>query len=197
VGDIRLFVSHAHKDGQIAAGIVDLIETALVRDGGILCTSHPRYGYEQSDRIDVSEHLREHLSEASCVVALLTPYSLESRWCMFELGGAWTRATKTYPLLAGDVTPGHLPASLKGKLSGNLNDPQDLRRLLLNLRTQLRWDERNMELATGDQDRRNSANEADPCFTIPQLVHLVKKTRWPPPPPAAESDVKSPLLRLR
>jgi hypothetical protein len=88
VGDVRLFVSHAHKDHDIAAGMVDLIETALVRDGRILCTSHPNrtdYGYPDSDRINVSEHLREHLSEASCVVALLTPYSLESRWCLFEL----------------------------------------------------------------------------------------------------------------
>ena len=107
MGNIRLFVSHAHEDHEIATGIVDLIETALVRDGRILCTSHPNrneYGYPDSDRIDVSEHLREYLSEASCAVALLTPYSLASRWCLFELGGAWARATKTYPLLAGRIT---------------------------------------------------------------------------------------------
>ena len=190
MGNIRLFVSHSHEDHEIATGIVDLIETALVRDGRILCTSHANrqdYGYPDSDRIDVSEHLREHLSEASCVVALLTPYSLESRWCLFELGGAWARATKTYPLLAGRITQAHLPAALKGKLFGMLDNPQDLRRLLWNLRTQLRWDERNMELATGDRDGRDAADVGRQVFTIGQLVRRVQKTRWPPPPPA-ESD---------
>jgi hypothetical protein len=122
MGNIRLFNSHSSKDREIAAGVVDLIETALVREDRILCTSHPNkreYGYPNSDRIDVSDHLREHLSESSCVVALLTPYSLDSRWCLFELGGAWARATKTYPLVAGGVTPAHLPAALKGRLFGN------------------------------------------------------------------------------
>jgi hypothetical protein len=72
-------------------------------------------------------------------VAILTPHSLESRWCLFELGGAWARATKTYPLVAGGVMQAHLPAALKGKVFGKLDDPQDLRRLLLNLSMRLRW----------------------------------------------------------
>ncbi len=181
MGNIQLFVSHSHKDHEIAAGMVDLIETALVRDGRILCTSHPNrpaYGYPDSDRIDVSEHLREHLSEASCVVALLTPHSLESRWCLFELGGAWARATKTYPLVAGGVTQRHLPAALAGGLFGRLDDRQDLRRLLLNLSMRLRWDHRNMELATGEDDSRKAA-DGQQVVTIDQLVRRVQKTRWP------------------
>jgi hypothetical protein len=182
VGDIRLFVSHSHKDHKIASGLVDLIETALVRDGRILCTSHPNqkdYGYPDLNRINVSDHLRDHLSEASCVVTLLTPYSLESAWCMFELGGAWALATKTYPLIAGGLTKAHLRAALHGKCFGKLDDPQDLRRLLLNLSMRLRWDQRNMELATGDQNPRSAA---DTGLTINQFVRLVQATSWPPPP---------------
>jgi hypothetical protein len=178
MGDIQLFVSHAHKDREIAEGIVDLIETALVREGRILCTSHrnPAYGYPEG--IDVSEHLREHLSEASCVVALLTPYSLESPWCLFELGGAWARATKTYPLVAGGVAHADLPAALKGKFFGKLEDRQDLRRLLLNLSMRLRWDQRNMELATGDPDARKPADSGLNAFTIDDLVSRVQNTKW-------------------
>jgi len=151
----------------------------LVRDGRILCTSHPNqqdYGYPDSDRIDVSQHLREHLSEASSVVALLTPYSLESRWCLFELGGAWVRATKTYPLVAGDVTRAHLPAAFKGnKLFGKLDNGQDLRCLLLSLGMELGW------------RPRKAADTERQAVAINQLVRRVRETCWPSPA-SSESD---------
>ena len=191
MGDVRLFVSHAHKDGEIAAGMVDLIETALVRNGRILCTSHPdqrEYGYPNSNRIDVSDHLREHLSESSCVVAILTPYSLESRWCLFELGGAWARATKTYSLVAGGVTPAHLPAALAGRPFGKLDDEQDLLHLLLTLSRGLGWQPRNMPPPYDQNHTPEPAAARRPAFTINHLARLGQATRWPAPAPV-EPDV--------
>lgn len=146
MGDIQLFVSHAHKDADIAGALVGIIDTAFyVPPKTILCTSAPGYGLPLG--ADVSDHLREHLVQASCVIALLTPYSLSSKWCLFELGGAWARSTHTYPLLAGGLTQNDLPAALERKLGGQLGDAQVLRKLLEGLKTQLKWEERNREAA--------------------------------------------------
>ena len=146
MGAIQLFVSHAHKDADIAGALVRIIDTALqVPPKSILCTSAP--GYDLPLGADVSHVLREHLSQASCVIAVLTPYSLSSKWCLFELGGAWARSTRTYPLLAGGLTQRDLPAALTGTLGGQLSEPQVLRALLSDLGRQLRWLEKNREAA--------------------------------------------------
>ena len=146
MGAIQLFVSHAHKDADIAGALVRIVDTALqVPPNSILCTSAPGYGLRLG--ADVSDHLRVHLSQASCVIAVLTPYSLSSKWCLFELGGAWARSTSTYPLLAGGLTQEDLPAALTGTLGGQLSNAQDLRALLIDLERQLSWKEKNREAA--------------------------------------------------
>lgn len=146
MGAIQLFISHAHKDADIADALVDIVETALqAPPDSILCTSAPGYGLPLG--ADVSDHLRNHLSQASCVIAVLTPYSLSSKWCLFELGGAWARSTCTYPLLAGGLTQKDLPAALSGTLGGQLNDARDLRALLKDLERRLGWPEKNREAA--------------------------------------------------
>jgi hypothetical protein len=146
MGAIQLFVSHAHKDSEIAASLVDIFEAAMeVPRDAILCTSAPGYGLRIG--VDVSKHLREHLTQSSCVVAVLSPYSLSSKWCLFELGGAWAQATQTYPLFARGVSQNDLPAALQGMLGGQVSEPGDLRNLLTGLRSQLNWPERNMAAA--------------------------------------------------
>jgi len=145
MGDIRLFVSHSHEDKDIAVALVDVIEAAMVRGKDrILCTSHhnkKEYGYTGDE--DVSEHLRQHLSQSSCVVSLWTPHSRSSIWCLFELGGAWALANKTYPLLAPGLDQESLPPPLrKGMVGAKLSEPEEISRFLRNLRQRLGWDER-------------------------------------------------------
>jgi len=165
MGEIQLFVSHAHKDAKIAGALVDIVEAALEVPGrAILCTSAPGYGLPLG--ADVSEYLRQHLTQSSCVAAVLTPYSLSSQWCLFELGGAWARATHTYPLLARGLTQADLPAALRGRLGGQITEPSDLRNLLFDLRTRLKWPERNMAAAEDKIQRladslKNSKASAD------------------------------------
>ncbi len=149
MGAIQLFVSHATKDADIAGALVRIVETAFdAPPRSIRCTSAP--GYELELGADVSEHLRAHLSQASCVIAVLTPYSLSSKWCLFELGGAWARSTRTYPLLADGLTQKDLPAALGGTLAGQLSDARVLRALLSGLEGQLGWKEKNREAAENE-----------------------------------------------
>jgi TIR domain len=142
MGNIRLFLSHSHADKEIAAALVDVIEATMVPRERILCTSHDNPKYREPEGVDVSSYLRDHLTQSSCVIGLLTPNSMKSPWCLFELGGAWALATRTYPLLAGGLSQEDLPAALQGTDAAQLNQSEEVRRVLANVRRALGWDER-------------------------------------------------------
>ena len=164
MGAIRLFVSHAHSDKLIATALVDVIEAAIVVPSrAILCTSHDDPKYREPENVDVSKYLREHLAESSCVLGVLTPYSVKSPWCLFELGGAWARATQTYPLLAGGLSKASLPAALKGKEAVELIETEEIRRLLADLSETLEWKMR----------RAGSAKKK-----IDDLTEIVHESTW-------------------
>jgi hypothetical protein len=166
MGDIRLFVSHAHSDKEIAVALVKAIEAAMVPRERILCTSHPNPDYREPEGVDVVQSLRDHLTQSSCVLGVLTPSSMKSPWCLFELGGAWARATRTYCLLAGGLSQESLPAALKGTDAARLTEPEEIRRLLANVRQALGWDER---------IKGSAAKEID------DLVNLVRRCSWGSP----------------
>jgi TIR domain len=161
MGDIRLFVSHSHDDKQIAAALIDVIEATMVPRERILCTSHDNPKYREPEGVDVSGYLRDHLTQSSCVLGLLTPNSMKSPWCLFELGGAWAMAKQTYPLLAGGLLPENLPAALKGTDAAQLSEANEIRRVLANVRRTLGWNER---------VKGSAANELD------ALVNLVRRS---------------------
>jgi hypothetical protein len=164
MGAIRLFVSHAHKDKLIAMALVDVIEAALeAPNRAILCTSHDDPKYREPDNVNISKYLREHLSESGCVLGVLTPNSIKSPWCLFELGGAWAKVTQTYPLLAGGLSKESLPAALKGKDAAQLTEPEDIRRVLADISEILKWKMR----STGSAATR-----------IDDLIEVVHEYSW-------------------
>jgi hypothetical protein len=169
MGDIRLFVSHAHTDKKIAVALVAVVEAAMVRNARILCTSHDKPEYREPEGVDVSKDLRIHLTDSPCVLAVLTPNSVKSAWCLFELGGAWALASRTYPLLAGGLSREDLPAALAGKDAAQpdpaqLTEPEEIRRVLKDLRENLKWQKRN----TGSAEKE-----------INYLVEVVRGCTWP------------------
>jgi hypothetical protein len=162
MGDIHLFISHSHKDKNIAADLVSVVEAALIPPDDkkrILCTSHDNEKYHPGYRAgqDVSPILREHLSESSCVLGVLTPESLGSRWVMFELGGAWAKATLTLPLLARGVSLSDLsdmPTALSRDQAVNLTEPDDIRKMIKQLEATLEklgWKDRDSAISEIDR----------------------------------------------
>jgi hypothetical protein len=141
MGDIRLFVSHAHKDKKLAAALVEVIEAAMVKQHRILCTKHEKEEYSYPENEDVREHLRAHLSQSAVVLALLTPNSLASPWCLIELGGAWVLAKRTYLLFAGGISQESLPPALNrpDAIAIQLEKPEDIQKLLAKLYLDLGW----------------------------------------------------------
>ena len=97
---VEVFVSHAYEDKELAKRLVTVIEVGLqVPSGAIRCTSLP--GYDLTPGTDFIKTLKDGLTGASCVVGLWTPRSMQSQWCLFELGAAWGLSHKTLFLSLG------------------------------------------------------------------------------------------------
>lgn len=108
---IRLFISHSHKDEDLAKKLVDVITFGLeVPRGAMRCTSVP--GYQLDLGTMGSEALRRELGSAACVIAILTPNSLAADWVLFELGAAWANAKMAVPLLAGGLIDQDIPRAV-------------------------------------------------------------------------------------
>ena len=174
MGDIRLFVSHAHKDKDIAVALVDAVEAFMVPTASILCTSHPKREYREPENEDVSKHLLRHLRDSPCVLGVLTPNSVMSPWCLFELGGAWALASRTYPLLAGGLSKESLPAALNGTDAAQLTEPEEIGKILDDLSKALGWKRR-----TGSAQKE-----------IDHLVEVVRGCTWNSTPlPSGDTGV--------
>ncbi|MBV9946671.1 MAG: toll/interleukin-1 receptor domain-containing protein [Myxococcales bacterium] len=109
---LRIFVSHAGNDAQLAKGVIDLIEAGLdVPTGAIRCTSVDGYRLDGGD--DGPEVLRENLKVCSVVLGILTEASLASSYVLMELGAAWAFKKRAIPLIGAAVKFGDLPGPFK------------------------------------------------------------------------------------
>jgi hypothetical protein len=138
---VQVFISHAHKDQDLAERLVDAISSGLeVPAGAIRCTSVPGY------RLDLGtmapEALRRELGSAGCVIAVLSPNSLASEWVLFELGAAWANARAAIPLLVGGLRDNDIPGPFRGAAGGDMRDVLVLDALLDQLERNLGWQQR-------------------------------------------------------
>lgn len=158
---VRLFVSHAHRDVELAAKLVDLIASGLeVPAGELRCTSVP--GYKLDLGTMAPDALRRELGSAACVLALLTPHSVGNEWVLFELGAAWATAKAVMPLLAGGLRDHDIPGPLHGTAGGQLASPETLDGMLVQLERLLGWRRRDGLVASGKRDAL--AADADSAF---------------------------------
>ena len=135
---VDVFVSHAREDRDIAQRLVRAIELGLqVPVDAIRCTSVP--GYDFTPGTDVIEAMKNELMGASCVVGLLTPRSLKSQWCLFELGAAWGLAHKPLFLSLGTDALRDPPACFRSIQASHLDDAGQLRRFLDQLARLTAW----------------------------------------------------------
>lgn len=137
---VRLFISHAHRDQDVAKQLVDVITGNFVVPADELrCTSVP--GYQLDLGAHAQDDLRRELGSAACVIALLTPNSVGNDWVAFELGAAWANTKVSIPLLAGGLQDKDIPGPLRGAAGGQLTLPETIDRVLDQLRRLLAWSE--------------------------------------------------------
>lgn len=121
---IRLFVSHAAADQDLAADLIGLVrESVDIARQEIRCTSVP--GYNLGIARHIPTVLLEELEDSTIVLAVITRNSLQSGWVMMELGAAWSKK-KLWIVLDGDVGIEELPPPLREYHLLRLSEKSDL-----------------------------------------------------------------------
>ena len=127
----RIFISHSSNDEDLAAALIDLLQSALPDlwsdPNPIRCTSVP--GYKLEGGADTDTVLREEIRDADVFIGLLTPKSLNSTYVLFELGARWGLQTVIKPLISG-FPKSDVKAPLSRLHIQSCDEPNDLHQLL-------------------------------------------------------------------
>jgi hypothetical protein len=143
---VQLFLSHDHDDVALATALVTALEVAFeVPAGAIRATSVAGYRLEIGAK--TGDTLRQELSGALVVIALLTERSVHAPWVIFECGAAWALRLPVLPLLGVGVTEALVPGALRETIAGRLDDPYMGGQLLDQLGRLLGWAQGNRAAA--------------------------------------------------
>src|SRR4051794_22030429 len=98
-----VFVSHASADSVL---VDEFVDTVLRLGCGLgpetlFYTSGADTGVPSGS--DLLAHVRSRVSDATLVVAILTPTYQTRSVCVAELGAAWARTGNLFPLLAPNM----------------------------------------------------------------------------------------------
>lgn len=113
---IELFISHSHKDSEIADKLIRLIEGCMkVKDDSIRCTSVEGYGLKTGTSPNVQ--LLNELKNSRVVVGIISPNSIRDAWPLSEMACAWGLDRQPICFLIGGLTH----KDVEGPLSGTIN----------------------------------------------------------------------------
>lgn len=130
--DPRVFISHSAEDYDLAEALTELLnEQFNTTPEMIRCTSVTPYELPPGE--DANTALREDLRSTELVIGLVTPNSIKSSWVLFELGAAWVKKKKIFPLLARGTTASELPATTRNLQALKLTDARAVHKLLGNI----------------------------------------------------------------
>ena len=108
---IKVFITHASEDRALVKAFVNALEASIaISPEEIRCTSLPGYRLRTGNR--VSDAVRAEIAGAAVVIGVLTPWSLEAGWILFELGCGWGVGRKL-KMLTTDVNLDSLPGALQ------------------------------------------------------------------------------------
>ncbi len=125
----RIFISHRHRDKEIAQALTQLLEQAFVIGrNDIRCTSVQLYMLTPGER--TSEQLRSDIGGAELVIGLLSPDISESNYVLCELGASWGRDVATFPVLVRGARPGDVPSPLNERHSISLQAEENCLQLV-------------------------------------------------------------------
>jgi hypothetical protein len=108
-----IFISHAATDRPIAEIIKSELDRVFANGVHVFASSVPGV---MKPGVDWLNEIRENLENATAVVVLITPVSINRPWIWFEVGAYWSRLQKgsgrIYPLCAPEIDLSDLPEPL-------------------------------------------------------------------------------------
>jgi hypothetical protein len=138
---IRIFISHASEDQDLAARFIDTLERGLViPENYIRCTSVD--GYRLPPGGHTSVELQKELSRTELVIGIVTPHSVASDYVMFELGAGWGMGKWTVAAVAKGISFSDVPGPLREYNAISLSKQGDIVSLIEEVARRLRIEQR-------------------------------------------------------
>ena len=114
---MTVFISHSHKDEAVYSTLCIALDSARIRRWDVS---------EMTLGDSLSEQLRQAIADCGQCIFVATRRSIESQWCLAELGAFWGAGKTVILFLADpDLDEAVLPPQFRGNLMAN-----DARRLI-------------------------------------------------------------------
>jgi hypothetical protein len=143
---LDVFISHSSKDQGLAEDVTGLIRNTIDLMGEVRCTSVHGHGLAIGSRF--ADRLRADIEKCDVFIVIVSPHSLNSQFCLFEIGAAWGLEQPIKPILA----PGMKSPLLKPPLSDfhclRWNDEDGWVQLIREIRKLTKGDLKKLELVT-------------------------------------------------
>lgn len=108
-----VFISHAAADKELAAEIVNLIIEGIgVPEEEVFCSSLTGHGIPTGHNF--VEYIKSQIDEPLIVVLLLTPAYYKSIFCIAEMGAAWAKSHRIFPILVPPLSYNNVKDVLLG-----------------------------------------------------------------------------------
>jgi TIR domain len=101
---LNLFISYSRRDMAVA----DALVTALEGEGFEITIDRRDLPYGEEWQKELADFIRD----SDTVIWLISPDSVASKWCNWELGEVGRLNKRLVPVKIGDVSPEELPESL-------------------------------------------------------------------------------------
>lgn len=128
---IKLFLSHAHDEAELALKFADWLEATFSGSVEVVCTSRP------SQRIDrgkmVTTGIVKYLRDSKAALSLLTPQSVSGPWLYYEMGAAHALGLLFIPCLARGSHFSDLPPQAWEYQGAELYSAENLAKLVRDL----------------------------------------------------------------
>ncbi|WP_162513142.1 toll/interleukin-1 receptor domain-containing protein [Aeromonas dhakensis] len=142
-----VFISHATKDKSLVEAVVDLIEDGIgVPESEIFCSSLDGYGIPTGENFVT--YIKSQIQEPKAVILLLTPSYFKSNFCLCEMGAAWVKSHKVFPVIVPPLMYSDVKDVLLGTQAAKIDDDikyNELREHLIDnisfvAKTNTKWD---------------------------------------------------------
>jgi hypothetical protein len=126
----KIFVSHIHEEGPLAAVIKTEIEDAFGERVAVFVSSNPGDNPGGGNWLErIAGELRD---EQTCMlIALVSPTSISEPWISLELGAAWILNRAVFPLCHSGQEIGKLPRPLGDFVGADVTNQDNAAAILI------------------------------------------------------------------
>ncbi|KAA5805336.1 TIR domain-containing protein [Alkalicaulis satelles] len=147
-----IFISHATADKRLAEIFTEFLKEGIgVPANEIFCSSVDGHGILTGS--DFNQYIKDQIGEPKLVIMLITQVYVERAFCLMELGAAWVKSHKVFPIIIPPVGFDFVTKTLGLVQAQSIDDHAKLHDLRASLReativearTEQDWDKKRIE----------------------------------------------------